>query len=70
MLIGIDYQRNGMEWPTVVQADSRDAGEAQFRRENPHVTLVRSWVYPDQFEKAIQASATQPAQPFHPRLNR
>ena len=51
MLVGIDYQHNGAEWPTVLEAESRQAAEAQFRRENPHVVLVRSWVYPDHFSQ-------------------
>lgn len=58
MLIGIDYLDQGRERPAMLVAESRDAAESQFRRENPRLSIVRSWAYADMYEAAFLAADT------------
>lgn len=37
----VEYRWQGKEYATVVDAESREEAEAEFRRENPHVEVVQ-----------------------------
>lgn len=60
MLIGIDYIKNGAEFPAMVVAANIDAAESAFRKDNPGCVIVRSWSYPDMYESAYLSASQTP----------